>query len=287
MNALVFAALVAIASARCLASDLGLSPVLFSSMFGNAASAGDVTIGAGAVVLLDASPTVTLGTVTISGTLVVDDSSSAALLLKAKAVIVANGGKLLIGTASCRVDRDVTLQFVGTLAASNRIVNFKALVVETGGVASIYGRNVPSSWANLASTASPGDKTIRLQQDVGGWQVGDRLAIVATAYLAAESEIRRVASVDAASNIVTLDAPLSNVHFGGGWSRDKLDINMRGEVARLDRNIRIVGDDSDRSFSDDGFGVHTIALTGARLNFDGVQFERCGQVRNVVLNVFT
>lgn len=68
------------------------------------------------------------------------------------------------------------------------------------------------------------------------------------------------------------------------------DIDMRAEVALLNRNVRIQGlasQDTDNAFGDrarfnaglsDGFGAHTMIMaTAGQVTIDGVQFDRMGQ----------
>ena len=79
-------------------------------------------------------------------------------------------------------------------------------------------------------------------------------------------------------------------NFGETAEGRTWDIDMRAEVAILNRNVRIEGlatEDTDNVFGDrarfdagvaDGFGGHTMIMASAgRITFDSVQFDRMGQ----------
>ncbi|QDT68133.1 G8 domain protein [Planctomycetes bacterium MalM25] len=92
--------------------------------------------------------------------------------------------------------------------------------------------------------------------------------------------------IDAADHGVWAD------HFGGAAGPDTRtwDVDMRAEVALLNRNVRIEGlasQDTDNAFGDrarfnaglsDGFGAHTMIMGSAgQITIDSVQFDRMGQ----------
>ncbi len=118
------------------------------------------------------------------------------------------------------------------------------LEVTGAAVLDLHGEPRGPSWVRLAEPAEPGDQELALTAEVP-WAVGDTLAVASTDFDMNLAEEVEIAAVDGAR--VTLAAPLLHPHFAG-VARDDLPgggVEMAAEVARLTRNVRIVGGSPD------------------------------------------
>lgn len=98
----------------------------------------------------------------------------------------------------------------------------------------------------LLKTANPGDTQILVEPGLG-WQVNDTIGLAPTAMIWQESDYAVVKSYDNSTGAVTLDRKLDYYHWGASVSTaaNYSGVDMRGEVILLNRNIRIVGNDSE------------------------------------------
>ena len=139
-----------------------------------------------------------------------------------------------------------------------------------------------TSWSQLDGSAAAGAATITVA-DATGWEAGDRIAIASTGFEMDEAEERTVTAVSADGRTLTLDAALDNDHFGeierhgnglAGEDARTHEIDMRAEVALLSRNVTIQGDED---AAEDGYGGHTMIMSGAAMHIDGAELTRMGQ----------
>ena len=87
----------------------------------------------------------------------------------------------------------------------------------------------------LADPPLAGDATLRLDFEPFGWRAGDEIVVAGTARDALGDEKRRVASVDAASRTVILDAPLALDHAVPRHTKAGLELAVH--VINLTRNV--------------------------------------------------
>ena len=136
------------------------------------------------------------------------------------------------------------------------------------------------SWTQLASTAAAGDTQITVQETTG-WEAGDRIAIASTSTDWQQAEEFTIRSIS--GNTITLDSPLEFSHRGEtvrydngqtGADARQWDVEIRAEVALLNRNITIQGD---ADSVNDGFGAHTMVHPGGAQHIQGVEYVRVGQ----------
>ena len=136
------------------------------------------------------------------------------------------------------------------------------------------------SWTQLASTAAAGDTQITVQETTG-WEAGDRIAIASTSTDWQQAEEFTIRSIS--GNTITLDSPLEFSHRGEtvrydygktGADARQWNVEIRAEVALLNRNITIQGD---ADSVNDGFGAHTMVHPGGEQHIQGVEYFRAGQ----------
>ena len=136
------------------------------------------------------------------------------------------------------------------------------------------------SWTQLASTAAAGDTQITVQENTG-WEAGDLIAIASTSTDWQQAEEFTIRSIS--GNTITLDSPLEFSHRGEtvrydngktGADGRQWDVEIRAEVALLNRNITIQGD---ADSVNDGFGAHTMVHPGGEQHIQGVEYFRVGQ----------
>src|SRR5262252_4020619 len=135
-----------------------------------------------------------------------------------------------------------------------------------GGTLSLHG-NRTNSWTKLSKTAEAGSASIDVL-NAAGWRAGDEIVLASTDFDPRQAERRTVAAIK--GNTITLDRKLEFMHFG----RITFDVDERGEVGMLTRNIRIQASaDAEQSF----FGGHVMAMGASRMFVEGVEFQRMGQ----------
>ncbi len=170
-------------------------------------------------------------------------------------------------------------------AHSTTPIDNKALIVADGAKISLHGSEM-TSWTQLGSTAAAGDTSITLVEDPTGWSVGDVITVAPTGFEAFEVEERIVTRIE--GNTVFFDQPLEFQHYGERqYLGDGEYLDMRAEVANLSRNISVIGADegegtplgigeNPQDVPRQGYGGHTMYLTGAEVKIDGVEFQGLG-----------
>jgi cell migration-inducing and hyaluronan-binding protein len=230
-------------------------------------AAGDkVTIERGQEVLLDVSPPA-LGGLLIQGTLSFADTSD--LELTTEWIMV--HGELAIGSAASPFTHQATI----TLTDNVKDEDFGGMggndrsdrgIMLMGGTLRLHG-NRTNSWTKLSRTAEAGSNSIQVL-NAAGWRVGDELVLASTDFDPRQAERRTIAAIT--GNTITLDTALDYMHFG----KITFDVDERGEVGLLTRNIRIQASaDAEQSF----FGGHVMAMGASKMFVEGVEFNRMGQ----------
>jgi hypothetical protein len=85
-------------------------------------------------------------------------------------------------------------------------------------------------------------------ENIGDWAIGDELAILATQLDPVQNDYAFITAIETDDDLghkISLDRMLTYRHFGStedDWT-DSADIDLRGEVYKLNRNIKIVGED--------------------------------------------
>jgi cell migration-inducing and hyaluronan-binding protein len=104
--------------------------------------------------------------------------------------------------------------------------------------------------------------------DASSWRVGDEIVLASTDFDPRQAERRTIAAIS--GNTITLDTKLDYMHYG----KVTFDIDQRGEVGLLTRNIKIqASSDAAQSF----FGGHIMAMPSSHMYVEGVELNRMGQ----------
>ena len=256
----------------------------------------------------------------IQGELNVPESPGIEKRLSTDWIHVNSGGVFQIGTDSNRYDaNNFVIQLTGldpnqsfnVEGVPNAITdNNGFLMVASGGELQFFG-DKKTSFTKLAATAEPNSNQIFVESKIDrnfdgtinhldpeiNWQVGDQIVIASSSQNYEDEEVRLITGInDPGIGVIelVLDSPLNNRHYGQieSYSNDHrtYEIDMRAEVAVLNRSIRIEGtadQDTDNSFGDrarinsgvsEGFGGHTMIMASAgQVTIDNVQFDLMGQ----------
>jgi len=189
-----------------------------------------------------------LGTVEIQGRLTFDDAEPREI--RAHNILI-RGGEFLIGDAVTPFPHEAKITLLG-----GKEGNYFALdpAIETGnknlvvaGKAAFYGQPVSHKMTRLYTSARKGDDFI-VVHDCGDWADGDEIGLAATRMDYKENDYAFIsgAPVDNGDSCtINLDRELTYFHFGSeetDWSNNR-DIDLRGEVFKLNRSVKIVGED--------------------------------------------
>ncbi len=226
-------------------------------------AAGDkVTIAKDQQVILDVSPPALNG-LSIDGRLVF--SNDADLELTTEWIML--HGELQIGTEAKPHTRKATITFTDNVKGEDIMAGMgdRGIMI-SGGTLNLHGDRT-NAWTKLSATANAGSNSIQVL-DATGWRVGDQIVLASTDYDPRQAEKRTITAIR--GNALTLDRPLQYMHFG----KITFDIDQRGEVGLLTRNIKIqASEDAEQSF----FGGHIMAMPSSRMYVSGVELTRMGQ----------
>ncbi len=223
-----------------------------------------VTIPTGITVLLDISPPPLAG-LTVDGMLVFDRRD---LTLMADWIMV--HGRFEVGTAAAPFTQRAVITL--TAADTNQsIMNMGTkLLGVMGGTLELHGEP-RTGWTRLSQTAAAGSATLTLES-APPWRAGDRLVLASTDYDPAQAEEVTIAAIS--GNVVTLAAPVKNLHWGQDEVIDGVTVSERAEVGLLSRNILIQGDAASETA---GFGAQVMVMAGSMAHVHGVELYRAGQ----------
>ena len=213
-------------------------------------------------VLLDVSPPA-LGGLSIDGKLTFAGNTD--LELTTEWVML--HGELEIGTQARPHTRKATITLTNTVPGEDVMAGMgdRGIMI-SGGTLNLHGDRT-HTWTKLASTANAGATSIQVL-NAAGWRVGDEIVLASTDYDPRQAERRTIAAIS--GNKITLDRALQYMHFG----RITFDVDQRGEVAMLTRNIKIQASaDAEQSF----FGGHIMAMPSSKMYVSGVELTRMGQ----------
>jgi hypothetical protein len=180
-------------------------------------------------------------------------------------------GELEIGTEKAPHTRKATITFtnnvkdedIGGMGGNDKVDRGIMLM---GGTLNLHG-NRTNTWTKLASTANAGSTSIEVL-NAAGWRVGDEIVLASTDFDPRQAERRTISAIR--GNTITLDKKLDYMHFG----KITFDVDERGEVAMLTRNIRLQASaDAEQSF----YGGHVMAMAPSKMFVEGVEFQRMGQ----------
>jgi hypothetical protein len=220
-----------------------------------------VEIPAGREVILDVSPPALNG-ITVMGKLTFADKSD--LALTTEWIMV--HGELEVGTESRPFTHKATITLTDNVKDEQLMGMGDRGIMLSGGTLNLHGTRT-NTWTKLSATAAAGTTSIEVL-NAAGWRVGDEIVLASTDFDPRQAERRTIAAIN--GNAITLDKPLAWMHFG----KITFDVDERGEVANLTRNIKVqASPDAEQSFK----GGHIMAMVTSHMYVDGVELNRMGQ----------
>jgi hypothetical protein len=266
----------------------------------------------------------------VMGTLDVPEVSGVDRSLTSNWIHVNSGGVFQIGTAADRYDTaEFTLTLTGTdptqtfsveTAMGNITINNNDsfLMAAGGGRLQFFGQE-KLSFSKLGATVNAGSSQIIVENIIErnydgttsaasdgqlDWEVGDQIVIASSSEDYNDQEVRNIAAIIDLGNgtsRITLNSSLNHRHSGEieTYRNDTRtwDLDLRAEVALLNRNVKITSEswhDTDNQFGDrarftqalgnpgDGFGGHIMIMpTAGQITVDGVQLDQLGQTARV------
>src|SRR6188508_2275035 len=225
--------------------------------------AGDkVTIGRDKDVILDVSPPA-LGGLSIDGKLTFANDTD--LELTTEWIML--HGELAIGSEGNPHTRNATITLTNKVTGEDVMAGMgdRGIMI-SGGTLNLHGDRT-NTWTKLSNTAKAGSTSIEVL-NASGWRVGDEIVLASTDFDPRQAERRTISAIN--GNKLTLDKKLDYMHFG----KITFDVDERGEVGLLTRNIRIqASDDAEKSFQ----GGHIMAMGASKMFVEGVELQRMGQ----------
>lgn len=158
-------------------------------------------------------------------------------------------GELFIGNETHPFQGDATIMLLGDAEAPSLYigigVNAGAKIMVVTGTAKLFGKP-RDQLTRLKETCFKGDTSITVGEGLD-WVAGDRIVLFATAIQHDHFDYRTIESYDSDTGVVVLTEALDFYHYGKASStaNDYNGVDMRGEVALLNRNVRVVGEDLD------------------------------------------
>jgi cell surface hyaluronidase len=229
-------------------------------------SGANLVIPAGKQVLLDVS--VNLGALEIAGELRFDNLD---LELRAKSIMV-HGGKLQVGSSLAPFSKRAVITLVGQDTGGDVMgMGEKVLGVMMGGRLELYGASRGKSWTHLDASAVVGATTLKLESGAG-WAVGDKVVVASTDYSPNQAEEVVITAVN--GDVVTVAPALKFAHFGQVQTFAGKSLESRAEVALLNRNITIRGDETSGVT---GFGGHLMVMDTSLAQLENVEIMNMGQ----------
>ena len=200
-----------------------------------------IVITEGQTILLD-TDTPVLKFLLINGGTLMFDKDAASLELQAEYILVAGGGKLIIGTEDEPFQNKATITMHGNVRCTEMpVFGCKVIGIREGSL-DLHGKYVPVTWTHLAQTANIGDTAITLKQPVT-WQAGEKIVVATTGDRNSmkESEEHTIAAISDDGLTITLAEPLKYLHISIQQTFGGKVVETRAEVALLTRNVLIQG----------------------------------------------
>jgi cell migration-inducing and hyaluronan-binding protein len=176
-------------------------------------------------------------------------------------------GELAIGSETNPHTRKATITLTDNVKGEDPMggMGDRGIMI-SGGTLNLHGDR-ENSWTKLSKTAEAGSDSIEVL-DAAGWRVGDEVVLASTDFDPRQAERRTISRIR--GNRITLDKNLEYMHYG----KITFDIDERGEVGLLTRNIRIQSSaDSETTY----FGGHIMAMGTSKMYVSGVELTRMGQ----------
>lgn len=139
-----------------------------------------------------------------------------------------------------------------------------------------------TSAARLQASVFNGDTTATVEAGLD-WVAGEKIYFAPTNHQFTHSEYKTIVSYDSSNGALTIDTPFEFYHFGADANHqlDYDNLDQRGEVRLLTRNVKVVGfDDGDQ------WGCNILSMDRveadlterlATTKFDSIEVAQCSQ----------
>lgn len=264
------------------------------------AGATTTTPPAGATVMISASTTVNLdqdyvqgaplGPVTVDGVLnFTPPAAGATRSLAADRIFVT--GRFIVGASpAAPFVGNAEIVLTGTGGTPQR-----EFIVRPGAQLMMHGTDIANPWVQLDSSIAAGMNQTKVDLSVADWPIGSDIVFASTDYDMNEAEVHRLAAINGGQKI-TISGTFVNEHYGAlsaAYGPNNRRVDMRGEVALLERNIVVRG--APAPVGSPGLGGHMMFMgtpTGSpptptspavapTIHLDNVEFRNMGQTGNV------
>ena len=200
-----------------------------------------IVITEGQTILLDTSTPV-LGMVLIDGGNLIFDREENELNLQAEFILIIRNGSLEIGKEDDPYLNEAQITMHGNVRCTELpIYGCKSIGVREGTL-DLHGEFIPMTWTKLSETALAGETNIHLENGVN-WKPGSEIVVATTGGRASmgESEKMIIDSVSTDGRTITLTKPLKFQHISILQTFGSHDVETRGEVGLLSRNVKVKG----------------------------------------------
>lgn len=247
-----------------------------------------VFIPSGQSILLDISPPL-LQLVVVEGELIFDPEATQAIELQAKWILVTGNLSIHGATPLDPYPGKATITLFGAPNSRELPIYGAKNIAVRDGLVRFHGKPKTPTWTVLESSADVGATAITVQGALSGWEDGDTIAIASSSVYATDIDEVKIAGLvfNAGSNTTTINlaSPLQFTHLGEVVSHPDdptlLKVVMRAEVAVLDRNVVVQGDETSEA---NMYGAQVLVSTPrtagrarAAIRFDNVEFRQMGQ----------
>ncbi|EAL63750.1 hypothetical protein DDB_G0287365 [Dictyostelium discoideum AX4] len=218
------------------------------------------------------------------------------LELRVKAILIYDGGQLIIGSEQCKFKYKATITLIGDSIYTeiNQTINGneygqKVIGIDNGGTIELHSEVTKTTWTKLISTISPSTfnsnkNILTLLDNVNDWPIGSEILITSTDYDMEQSETNFIVKCSTCkTNQIKLKNPIKYLH----WGSITKGVDERAEVALLTRNIKIQGQVGKTCvnnklvcdfFPFDSFGAHIMIRKGfVNAHFFGIELFNVGQ----------
>lgn len=262
--------------------------------------------------------------IVVHGVLDVEETAGVTRTLTTDWMHVNSGGVFQIGTEANRYDQgEFIMNLIGTDQTADYTIetamgsmqitdNDGFLMAAMNGRLQFFGEE-KLSFTKLSQTANAGTNQIVVENIIErnfdgttsvasdgalNWEVGDQIVIASSSRDYDDEEVRTITAITDLGNgtsRLTLNASLSNRHYGviETYDNGNRSIDMRAEVALLNRNVKVQGlasQDTDSSFgnrawfnsgntgNNRGVGGHIMVMgTAGQISVEGIQLDLLGQ----------
>ena len=172
------------------------------------------------------------------GTFIFDDEKD--IHLQAEYILITGGGTFQVGTEEHPFQHKATITMHGHVRSKELPVFGAKGIALREGTLDLHGKHVPITWTHLASTATAGSNQINLMKTVT-WKTGDNIVLAATGKSQRENEEATIQQVTNGGKTLILKSPLKYNHISIVQTFEGIQVETRGEVGLLSRNVVVQG----------------------------------------------